>query len=173
MIQTQSELYKKAYVELNEILNVLSETEIKKLPEGFIENIRKEMNSEYKWEYDFSKSLLDQNLMVETKALLVEIYKRFLALDSEKEKWEKYDQICREYIENKKKIEFGTDNLFSNSSTNSSLQESSNKNISNENSSFEENRTVSSEEAIVKHKKSIFSKILNWISSSIGSIFKK
>lgn len=168
MIQTQSELYKKAYVELNEILNVLSETEIKKLPEGFIENIRKEMNSEYKWEYDFSKSLLDQNLMVETKALLVEIYKRFLALDSEKEKWEKYDQICIEYIENKKKIEFGTDNLFSNSSTNSSLQESSNKN-----SSFEENSSVSSEEAIVKHKKSIFSKILNWISSSIGSIFKK
>ena len=168
MIQTQSELYKKAYVELNAILSILEESETEKLPKGFIENIRKEMNSEYKWEYDFSKSLLDQNLMVETKALLVEIYKRYLALDSEKEKWEKYDKICREYIENKKKIEFGTDKLFSNSSTNSSLQESSNKN-----SSFEENRTVSSEEAIVKHKKSIFGKILNWISSSIGSIFKK
>ena len=168
MIQTQSELYKKAYVELNAILSILEESETEKLPKGFIENIRKEMNSEYKWEYDFSKSLLDQNLMVETKALLVEIYKRYLALDSEKEKWEKYDKICREYIENKKKIEFGTDKLFSNSSTNSSLQESSNKN-----SSFEENRTVSSEEAIVKHKKSIFGKILNWSSSSIGSIFKK
>ena len=171
MIQTQNELYKKAYVEVNAIFNVLSETEIKKLPEGLIENIRKEMNSEYKWEYDFSKSLLDQNLMVETKALLVEIYKRYLALDSEKEKWEKYDQICREYVENKKRIEYGTNNIFENNLSNSNNSFTENSNSSN--SSSEKVKLVSKEESIVEHKEGSFRKILNWISLSIRSLFKK
>jgi len=151
MIQTKSELYKKAYVELNEIFNELSQEEIEKLPEGFIENIRNEMSSEYKWEYDYSKSLLEQDIMVETKALIVEIYERYWAPESEKEKWEKYDRICMEYIENQKREEFNPDKIFENSS----------------------NRAVSKEESIIEHKESILIKILNWISSSIGSIFKK
>ena len=171
MIQTQSVIYKKAYVELNAILSILEESETEKLPEGFIENLRKEMSLEYKWEYDFSKSLLEQDIMVETKALLVEIYKRFLALDSEKEKWEKYDQICREYRESKKRIEYGSNNIFENNTSNSSDSLSENSNIFN--SSNETAKLVSKEQSIIEHKECIFTKVLNWISSSIGSIFKK
>ena len=95
--------YKKAYVELNEILKYLSNEQRDKISSNFINNISNNMDKHYKFTFDESKGIFEQNLMVETEALLVEIYERYLAPDIEKEVWQKYDRLCLDKIENEKR----------------------------------------------------------------------
>ena len=53
---------------------------------------------------------------METKALLVELYENFFAPEEEKNSWKKYDQICLNMLEEKKKIKYNPDHLFANES---------------------------------------------------------
>ncbi len=110
MIQTKR--YKKAYTELNEIIKELSEAEIQKIPNDLIKNIKINMDMEYKWKYDNSKDLIQQDLMPETKALIVEIYERYLCKESEKEFWKEYNKICFNNIEQQKRIVYNANNIF-------------------------------------------------------------
>lgn len=112
MIQTKSIRYKKAYTELNEVIKELSKLEIEKIPNDLIKNIEANMDMEYKWEYDNSKTLLEQDLMPETKALIVEIYERYLCSEDEKELWKKYDEICLNKIEKQKRTMYNVKDIF-------------------------------------------------------------
>jgi len=111
-MHTKEKIYRKAYVELNEILKILSENELSKIPDGFIKNLKNEMDKEYIWKYDNTKGILEQNLMTETKALLVDIYIRFLCPEEKKKVWKKYDEICLENIEQIKSKKYSSNNLF-------------------------------------------------------------
>lgn len=139
--------YQKAYVELNEILKSLSEEENSKIPKAFKDNLVKNMDKSYKFELDSSKGIFEQKLMVETEALLVEIYERYLASAEEKEVWEKYDKICLNRIEQNKKEKYNPSNMFIN--RNIEQCQDLNQNITDEN-------------AMVAYKESIFTKIKNW-----------
>ena len=88
MLKEKELNYRKAYVELYEIINVLSKEQKEKIPEGFIKNIKANADSNYYFKYDITKTIFEQNLMVETFALLIEIYERYLAPFEEKEIWE-------------------------------------------------------------------------------------
>ena len=105
--------YKKSYVELNEILKLLAKEQKEKIPENFINNISNNMDKTYKFTFDKSKGIFEQDLMVETEALLVEIYERYLAPEEEKELWQKYDRFCLNKIEEKKKEKYNK-NIFEN-----------------------------------------------------------
>ena len=109
---TKEKRYQKAHTELNEIIKSFSEEEKRKITLIFIKNLQNNMDINYIFELDMSKKLSEQNLMPETKALLVEIYERFLAPENEKELWEKYDRLCLEKIEKKKREMYSPDNLF-------------------------------------------------------------
>lgn len=112
MMQTKNARYKRAYTELNEIIKELSKAELEKIPNKLIRNIETNMNKEYKWEYDKSKTLLEQDLMPETKALIVEIYEKYLCPENEKEFWKEYDKICINKIEEQKKAMYNGKNIF-------------------------------------------------------------
>lgn len=112
MMQTKNARYKKAYTELNEIIKKLSKAELEKIPNELIRNTETNMDKEYKWEYDKSKTLLDQDLMPETKALIVEIYERYLCPNDEKEFWKEYDKICINKIEEQKKARYNGKEIF-------------------------------------------------------------
>lgn len=112
MIQTKNERYKKAYTELNEIIKELSKAELEKIPNELIRNIETNIDKEYKWKYDNSKALLDQHLMPETKALIVEIYEKYLCPENEKEFWREYDKICISKIEEQKKVKYNAKDVF-------------------------------------------------------------
>ena len=139
--------YQKAYVELNEILKSLSEEENSKIPKVFKDNVVKNMDKSYKFELDSSKGIFEQKLMVETEALLVEIYERYLASAEEKEVWEKYDKICLNRIEQNKKEKYNPSNMFIN------------RNIEQ---CQDLNQNITDETAMVAYKESIFTKIKNW-----------
>ena len=111
MTNEKSILYRKAYVELYEILGILDKEQKNEIPNDFIDNISKNMDKDYKFEFDMSKGISEQDLMIETKALLVEIYERYLAPEEEKELWQKYDRLCLNKIEEDKKLKYGN-NIF-------------------------------------------------------------
>ena len=114
MTQTKREVYRKAYTELNEIINAALSFEIDKIPTEVLDNLRSQMDTEYTWNYDYSRNLMDQDMMVETKALLIEIYARYLCPEEDKERWEKYNNICTELIEEEKIRQFDQNRIFNN-----------------------------------------------------------
>lgn len=112
MLQRGSIIYKRAYTELNQIIKELSKAEREKIPLELIKNIEANISEEYKWKYDNSKTLLEQKILPETKALLVEIYERYLSLEDEREFWKEYDKICLKNIEERKRNTYKNDNIF-------------------------------------------------------------
>ncbi len=114
MTETERKELKKAYVELNEIIKRMSLEEKQKIPTIFIKNLNSKMDKSYKFVIDDKKGILEQNFKVETKALLVELYEKYLALDEEKELWEKYDKICLNLIEEDKKEKYNPNKIFTN-----------------------------------------------------------
>ena len=114
MTEVKKNAYKRAYAELNEIFKIMSEDELNKIPSTFIANVQKEMDDDYRFELDKDKNLLDQDLMTETKALIVQMYARFLAPEGENELWQKYDRYCVNEIEKQKREQYNPDDLFKN-----------------------------------------------------------
>lgn len=109
---------KMAYTELNEVLENLSDEERSMIPTLVISNIKKNMDNKYDFRYDDDKSILEQNLMPETKSMIIQIYKKYLCPVSEKEGWKTYDKLCHEKIEKKKQEMYNPDNIFKNNTIN-------------------------------------------------------
>lgn len=114
MIYSESDTYKKAYVELCELIKWLPDDEQKKIPQTVIENLREDMNNNYVFNIKKDKDITQQNFMTETKALFVELYEKYLAKDNEKEIWKEYDRICFNLIENEKKEKYNYNDTFKN-----------------------------------------------------------
>lgn len=102
-------LYKKAYVELLQLINNLSIQEQNKIPSNFISYLEKNKDENYIFKINKNKGILEQEYMTETKALIVKLYEKFLAPTEEKELWEKYDKICFNKFEEEKRNKYTTD----------------------------------------------------------------
>lgn len=112
MIDTRDNIKGKAYAELYEVIKRFSKQEYETIPKEVIKNIQKNMDKDYIWKYDNNKELEEQNFLVETKALIVELYERYLCPQNKKEFWNNYDRICLNMIEEKKKAEYNPENIF-------------------------------------------------------------
>ena len=140
MIQEKKILYKKAYVELLELIKNLSKQEQNKIPKQIIDYLEKNKDTNYIFRIDENKEILEQEYMVETKALIVKLYEKFLVLENEKELWKKYDRICFNKIEEEKRNKYPVD-IFK-----------------NENNFDKENNNTTS--IIIYQEKSFFKKII-------------
>lgn len=105
-------LYQKAYVELYEMIKHLSDEERGKIPEYIIQYIYNNMDTNYKFSIDNEKGILEQDYMVETKALIVKLYEKFFAPESEKEFWNEYHKLCFNMIEEQKRKNYNDGNIF-------------------------------------------------------------
>lgn len=108
--------YKKAHVELLEIINNLSLEDKEKIPRKVLNKLKKDIDFDYKFIYDNTKQISEQNLMDETKALLIQVYAKYIAPENETELWKKYNNICLDKIEKKRKERYSPDNVFDNKS---------------------------------------------------------
>ena len=152
MLPNKKILYRKAYKELYEVIKKLSKNEIEKLPNDFIMNIHENMDTNHEFFYNESVGVLEQDFMIETKALIIEMYRRFLIEDSQNEYWKKYDEKCFNIIEEEKRLKYNPDKLFE---------------ITKKEEKNEPKEDV--EIAVVKVEESFLRKILN----KIARIFKK
>ena len=70
MTQEKSEIYLKAFVELNEIINHLNTNLKNKIPKKTLEAIKNSGDKNYQFKYDNTQSLSKQKLLPETISLL-------------------------------------------------------------------------------------------------------
>lgn len=112
MTNLKNQVYSKAYVELNEIINHLSKEEQEKISQNFKENLIDKMDKEYSFNFDSEKNIFEQEYLPETKALFINLYRSYLT--SEKAFWNNYDTVCFKMIEKEKTKKYNTDNIFKN-----------------------------------------------------------
>ena len=137
---------KNAYIEVYTILQDLNEEEYNKIPPEVIETIKENSNEEYEYFLDDELELKDQPMLPETKAILFNLFRDYLANPEQKSKIIRMQNEARQKNELKKQQMYNTD-LFANKPK---------KNATENN-----NETIQ----IVEYKESIFKSILNKIKS--------
>ena len=115
-------IYSRAYRELYVIISNLTKEMKEKIPKNVIENISRKMDKTYDFKIE-NNDIFNIEYMVETKALFLELYIRYIAEDEE-DFWEVYKEkrndlfkkeIEKEYVvrkdESSIKIEDGIDRV--------------------------------------------------------------
>lgn len=110
MYQTK---YANAYTEVYEILNCLDKDEYNKIPVELIEVFEENRNLEYEYEINEEQDLMKQPMLRETKAILLNIFRDYLATSEQSQKIKQWLQADREYLEKQKQEKFGN-NVFEN-----------------------------------------------------------
>ena len=94
--------YSLAYKELYLIILNLNKEMREKIPKNVVENIERKMDKTYDFNIEEGKDIFSTEYMLETKALFLELYTRYIAEDEE-EFWEVYKENRNELF--KKEIE--------------------------------------------------------------------
>lgn len=97
--------YRNALVEVEAVLNCLKVEDYCKIPKEVIETINMNKNEDYLYEYDDNLDYEYWNLMPETKALLYNLFKNYLATEEQKHFFiekEKYEIMKIEQEKSKK-----------------------------------------------------------------------
>lgn len=142
-----NEIYANAYQEVLEVLKYTKKEDLEKIPKSKIEMYKKYMNKENGFKIDKSKSLEEQNISNEAKAILANLYKDYWATDYEKQRIETKEQYDLEQIA---KGKYSTDDLFK-------KREIKSETVSNNENSM-----------IVTQKEKWYRKILNSIKNFFG-----
>lgn len=137
--------YAKAYTEVLEILKYLPSEQYKKIPKEKIEFYEKYKDTNYVCNYDSTKTLNEQNILRETRAIIISIFRDFFATTIQKEKLKKILLNNEQKYQQELKEKHNWDNIFEKNKTKIKQDE------------FVENKTT-----MVEYKESIFTKIKNW-----------
>lgn len=142
------EKYANALAEVAVILDYLVEDDYKKIPKEIIEIVEKYKNEDYLFEYDEEIELKDQELLPETKAILYNFFRDYLATPEQREKIKKWQQEDRIKAEIKKQEEYEYKEIFNKKDINKTLE----KNIPENNN-----------QELIEYKESLFDRIKNWL----------
>lgn len=150
-----TETYKQAFTEVLEILSYLSKDNYNKISKELINAIESNRDTDYLYYIDTTKSLEEQEMLEETKAILFNIYIDYLADNNTKQQilnYQNQENIIKEQI---KSQNIKINDMFTQKSKTNGDEV---KDISYENVALIE----------VKPKTNIFNKIIN----KIKSLFK-
>ena len=112
MLDAKKMRYRMACTELNAVFKFLPSREFKRVPARIRRNVKAMMDKNYNFRLDLNRPLAEQELMPETKALIVEIYERYLCTEDEKDRWVIYDKFCLDKIEDRKRERYNPENIF-------------------------------------------------------------
>lgn len=138
-----------AYKEIYEILRIFPQELVAKIPQEKIRFFRNNMDNSY--QYNISKETFDGKTMLEeTKAILTILFRDYWATSMQKEKILAYENSAKNKLEEEKRIQYNSDNLFKKQDQPRYFKEQ-----------IEEN-------SVVEYKENIFKKIIN----KIRNLFK-
>lgn len=146
--------YNKRLVEVDEILNYLSEEDLLKIPEEVRNTIKENKDKEYFWQYDETKPLKDQEVSRDTIAFLSYLNMEYLLNEQQKEYMQQLHELNEKKLEEAKVEKYGVDDLFK---RNKPQQEE-----------IKETEQIQ-EQALVKYKESFLTKVI----SKIKNFFTK
>ena len=135
---------KNADTEVYTILQELNEEEYNKIPPEIVEAIKVNRSEEYEYFLEDELELKDQPMLPETKAILFNLFRDYLANPEQKTKIIRMQNEARQKNELKKQQMYNTD-VFANRQKEDKVQ------------------TNSEKTQIVKYKENIFKRILNKI----------
>lgn len=101
-----------AYKEVYTVLQDLNEEEYNKIPSEIIETIKENSNEEYEFVLNDELELKEQLLLPETKAILFNLFRDYLATPVQKEKILKMQSEERKKVEEKKKQNYTNVDVF-------------------------------------------------------------
>mgnify|MGYP006921244511 FL=1 len=133
---------KNAYTEVYTILQELNEEEYNKIPPEVLKTIEANRNREYEYELDDELELKEQPMLPETKAILFNLFRDYLANSEQRAKIIRMQNEARQKNELKKQQIYHTD-VFANRQKENLIQPN--------------NETMQ----VVEYKESIFKKIFN------------
>ena len=135
-----------AYTEVYTILQELNEEEYNKIPPEVTQTIEANRNEDYEYQLDDELELKDQPMLPETKAILFNLFRDYLATPEQKAKIIRMQNEARQKNELKKQQMYNTD-VFANK-TREDITENNKETMQ-----------------IVKYKENIFKRILSKIKS--------
>ena len=151
--------YRECLVELDEVLNYLGEEELQKIPSKLVYAIKEKMDKNYKWKYDESKELYEQNLNRKTIAMLSYLNMKYLVNDEQRELLDKIHKFNERASDEKKREQYNVNNLFKDNKSNEYKE-----------NNYKENNYKENEMALQKYSENKwYKKILLFIKN----IFKK
>lgn len=112
MVEAKINNYKKALVEVDAVLSCLDYNEYKKIPANIIDAIENNKDEEYMYEYDEELEYEDWSLMPETKAILYNIFKQYLATEEQRKYLQQKERLENYKIESEKIKKYNSENLF-------------------------------------------------------------
>ena len=140
--------YDKRLVEVDEILNYLSEEDLAKIPEDIRQVIKENKDKDYIWEYDETKTLKEQDVSRDTIAFLSYLNMEYLLNEKQKQYMQELHKLNEKKLEEAKAEKYNVDDLFKrNASQQNEQKETENK----------------QEQALVEYKESLFTKLINKI----------
>ena len=101
-----------AAVEFNCILEYTSEELKNKIPQKFLDFLKNIQSQTYKFEYDKTKKLNEQNLKSKTRGLIALVYQDYICNENEKEEYIKKSQEIIMKKEEEKRNIYNPDNVF-------------------------------------------------------------
>ena len=146
--------YNKRLVEVDEILNYLSEEDLLKIPEEVRNAIKENKDKEYFWKYDETKPLKEQDVSRDTIAFLSYLNMEYLLNEQQKEYMQQLHELNEKKLEEAKVEKYGVEDLFK---RNKPQQEE-----------IKETEQIQ-EQALVKYKESFLTKVI----SKIKNFFTK
>lgn len=117
---------KNAYTEVYTILQELNEEEYDKIPPEVVEAIKVNRNIEYEYELDDELELKEQPMLPETKAILFNLFRDYLATPEQKVKIIKMQNEARQKSELRKQQRYDTD-VFANKQSKNAVQQKKEK----------------------------------------------
>ena len=111
MVEAKINNYKKALVEVDAVLSCL-DYEYKKIPTNIIDAIENNKDEEYTYDYDEELEYEDWSLMPETKAILYNIFKKYLATEEQRKYLKQKERLENYKIESEKIKKYNSENLF-------------------------------------------------------------
>lgn len=111
-----AENYACAYKEVIEVLKYTKREDVNKIPKYRILLWKTNMNKDYDFKIDTTKSLKEQNLSDEAKAIIANIFKKYWATDYQRERIEAKEKYDIEQLEKEKQEKYNPENLFKNKS---------------------------------------------------------
>ena len=140
--------YNKRLVEVDEILNYLSEEDLLKIPEEVRNTIKKNKDKEYFWKYDETKPLKEQDVSRDTIAFLSYLNMEYLLNEKQKEFMQQLHELNEKKLEEAKAEKYGVEDLFKR-----------NKPQQEEQKETEQEQELS----LVKYKENFFTKVISKI----------
>ena len=111
-VGTNEDNYSKAYKEIVEILKYVPKESVNKIPKEMRDMFEGEQLKTYNFEIDTEKLFEEQELLEETKAILANIFRDYLATDYQKARIIEKENQDREEWERQKREKYNPNDIF-------------------------------------------------------------